>query len=100
MSANGVRSRRGTVHFPCRACFIGCEPVHVHGKATYPCSNELRVWAQAHRDDPGDELGYVRERDVPLMLGFTDTHMRRAYQVGYEDARHGRKSDSGKVVRP
>ena len=27
----------------------------------YPCSNEMRMWAIAHRDDEGDALGYVRE---------------------------------------
>lgn len=51
--------------FPCRHCFLQCEPYNASSKTSriYPCRDSLRVWAGAHRDDPGDEDGYVWERD-------------------------------------
>ena len=48
----------------CKGCFMGCKPYEMVSKGYYqpfPCSVELRTWAEAHRDDRGDELGYVRE---------------------------------------
>ena len=47
----------------CDACFLECEPRDkaVSKRGEYPCSLELRMWARAHRNDKGDELGYVRE---------------------------------------
>lgn len=61
MSATS-RGKRGE-RPPCRCCFLGCEykVTSVRG-GSYPCSNELRLWVRAHRNDVGDELGYVRER--------------------------------------
>ena len=58
MSADRVR-------YPCRCCFIECEPYDATSKTSkvYPCRDALRLWARAHRYDPGDERGYVKERD-------------------------------------
>ena len=58
MSADRVR-------YPCRCCFIECEPYDATSKTSkvYPCRDALRLWARAHRNDEGDERGYVKERD-------------------------------------
>ena len=57
--------RRKRIYFPCRCCFLECEPRNKavligggHGPV-YPCSAELRVWARAHRNDKCDEKGFV-----------------------------------------
>lgn len=55
-------SERRRPRFPCRGCFLRCEPTRSALHNGYPCSPRLRLWAWGHRDDPGDEHGYVRER--------------------------------------
>lgn len=40
----------------CTACFLECE--RSSGMKPYPCSDELREWAEKHRDDPA---GFVYE---------------------------------------
>lgn len=44
----------------CHGCFIECERRRNQPKP-FPCDKETRDWAAAHRFDPGDERGYVRE---------------------------------------
>ena len=73
MSADRVR-------YPCRCCFIECEPYDATSKTSkvYPCRDALRLWARAHRNDEGDEgseRGNVPESchdDFPFIinLGF------------------------------
>ena len=49
----------------CSGCFIACRPNEMVGNRLgreYPCTNALRKWAGAHRNDPGDELGFVWEQ--------------------------------------
>ena len=49
----------------CDGCFMQCDPVvkWSHGQQqVYPCVEPLRKWAIAHKDDPGDERGFVWER--------------------------------------
>ena len=45
----------------CRFCFMECEVAPRGHGSPYPCTSELRLWANAHRNDEGDELGYVWE---------------------------------------
>lgn len=56
-------SKRSRPRFPCRSCFLNCEyKVTTNSRHGFPCSPSLRLWAWGHRDDSGDEHGYVHER--------------------------------------
>lgn len=50
------------IKLPCDGCFLECVPTNAAMHGGYPCSAELREWAAEHRDDRGDEQGYVYER--------------------------------------
>jgi len=56
------RRYNGNIHarHACRSCFLYCESPW--GKP-YPCDLSMREWAEAHRYDPGDALGYVWEEE-------------------------------------
>ena len=48
----------------CDGCFLECEAhkmVRPNAGNPYPCSDGMRAWAAAHKNDRGDALGYVRE---------------------------------------
>ena len=48
----------------CEGCFIECKPYEMVSpkfSRPFPCLVELRMWAEAHRNDKGDEQGYVWE---------------------------------------
>lgn len=53
--------RKGATYFPCRCCFLGCEPRESPTHMLYPCTNKLRIWAHAHRNDPP---GFVFEKET------------------------------------
>ena len=50
------------IKLPCDGCFLECVPTKAAMHGGYPCRAELREWAREHRDEPGDEHGYVHER--------------------------------------
>lgn len=59
---HGNRSNHHIGPHYCDGCFLECAR---YGKLNryqgYPCRPDVRRWARAHRDDDGDEDGYVFE---------------------------------------
>lgn len=46
----------------CDGCFLECTKRRKSNRSGwYPCRPEVREWAREHRDDQGDEDGYVYE---------------------------------------
>lgn len=50
------------IKLPCDGCFLECVPTNAAMHGGYTCRAELREWAAEHRNDRGDEQGYVYER--------------------------------------
>ena len=46
---------------PCASCWLHCEPRRNAGGWQYPCGTDMRLWVRAHKEDKGDERGYVWE---------------------------------------